>query len=127
VSIDGLRYIDTCEFWKDQYTKIHLENRALQDKVHRLEQLGEHKLLECPRDQAIHDILQVSSNPSLAEPGTVGGVENEASRKRPAQIGEDRPGYQEQTYVDFSSEQEDVCLSMSKYGKPVAQSSVSSS
>ncbi|RKF83148.1 hypothetical protein GcC1_006001 [Golovinomyces cichoracearum] len=33
-----LRYIDTVEFWKDQYTKIHIQKKELEDKVHSLEQ-----------------------------------------------------------------------------------------
>jgi hypothetical protein len=33
------RYVDTSEFWKEQYSKIYQEKRALEDKVHRLEAL----------------------------------------------------------------------------------------
>ncbi|TQS38097.1 hypothetical protein Golomagni_01404 [Golovinomyces magnicellulatus] len=33
-----LRYIDTVEFWKDQYTKIHIQKKELEDKVYSLEQ-----------------------------------------------------------------------------------------
>lgn len=32
------RYIDTVEFWKDQYSKIHSEKRALEDEIQHLKQ-----------------------------------------------------------------------------------------
>ncbi|CZR57302.1 uncharacterized protein PAC_07191 [Phialocephala subalpina] len=35
---DDMRYVDTAEFWKDQYSKLHLEKKALEDKVHCLEE-----------------------------------------------------------------------------------------
>lgn len=32
------RYVDTYEFWKDQYTRIHLEKKALEDRVRQVEE-----------------------------------------------------------------------------------------
>jgi hypothetical protein len=123
VLIDGLRFVDTCDFWKEQYTKIHLENKALQDKVHRLEQAGL-KLPETPHGQYTHHMLHISSGQFLPEPGDVGRTDTEGSRKRPAPVAEDREEYQEQGYMDFSSS-EDICINMSNYGKPETRSSSS--
>jgi hypothetical protein len=115
--IDGLRYIDTCEFWKDQYTKIHLENKALQDKVHMLEQ-GRQKFVEGLYVQDSHEQDIVSSH-AIPEPGELGRADHQASRKRPAPIREDCVEVQEQDYIDFPSS-EDNFLNMSSYGKPEA-------
>jgi hypothetical protein len=123
VSIDGLRFIDTCDFWKEQYTKIHLENKALQDKVHRLEQ-AELKPPETPHCQYTHHMLHIPSGQFLSEPRDVGRTDTEGSRKRRAPVAEDRAEYQEQGYMDFSSS-EDICFSMSNYGKPETRSSTS--
>lgn len=46
VSTVDCRHIDSAEFWKDQYTKLHLEKKALVDKIHQLEESqGKHELL----------------------------------------------------------------------------------
>jgi hypothetical protein len=37
VPSDAHRYVDSCEFWKDQYTKIYEQKKVLEDKVHLLE------------------------------------------------------------------------------------------
>ncbi|RKF54859.1 hypothetical protein OnM2_094036 [Erysiphe neolycopersici] len=42
------RYIDTVEFWKDQYTKIHKQKQELEDKINCVEQL---KFLASCEDQ----------------------------------------------------------------------------
>ncbi|TVY59651.1 hypothetical protein LSUE1_G008566 [Lachnellula suecica] len=35
---DEHRYVDSAEFWKDQYSRIHVEKKTLEDKVNRLEE-----------------------------------------------------------------------------------------
>ncbi len=35
---NDLRYVDTPEFWKEQYTRIHAEKKLLEDKICRLEE-----------------------------------------------------------------------------------------
>jgi hypothetical protein len=114
MTIDGLRYIDTCEFWKDQYTKIHLENKALQDKVHMLEQEKQNSV-EHLYGKGNHG-NEIVSNPPLSEPRELGRADHEASRKRPLPTEEDRAVDKEQDYIDFSSS-EDNSLRMSAHGK----------
>ncbi|KAI1003422.1 hypothetical protein K3495_g4785 [Podosphaera aphanis] len=36
---DELRYVDSVEFWKDQYTQIRRQNQVLEEKIHHLENL----------------------------------------------------------------------------------------
>jgi hypothetical protein len=48
-TIQEPRYVDSADFWKEQYSKIHLENKALQDKVLRLEE--ERRLIRESIDQ----------------------------------------------------------------------------
>jgi hypothetical protein len=43
------RYVDSADFWKEQYSKIHLKNKALQDKLLRLEE--EQRLIRESIDQ----------------------------------------------------------------------------
>ncbi|CAG8976210.1 hypothetical protein HYALB_00011141 [Hymenoscyphus albidus] len=43
------RYVDSVEFWKDQYTRVHEEKKDLQDKVHRREE--ELRVLKLAQDQ----------------------------------------------------------------------------
>ncbi len=40
VSKDQMRYIDTCEFWKDRYTEMYLEKKNMEDKLHCLEEVN---------------------------------------------------------------------------------------
>lgn len=123
ISNHGARYIDTCEFWKDQYTKIHLENKALQDKIHKLEQ-GNSKLLgNIHEEQDLLGLVVSTPQPSV-EPGNVVRVDNQASRKRPTPFQGDGLGDQEPQAFSCS---EDHCLIMSNYGKPSAQSKISPS
>ncbi|KAN0110452.1 hypothetical protein V8E51_006839 [Hyaloscypha variabilis] len=118
LSIDGLRYIDTCEFWKDQYTKIHLENRALQCKILALEQKVQQSTsvsFEKTHDQANHSEGRMEGGDLPVEPPeNIGRQDIETSRKRPAQFEEHGAGYHEQGYVAFSSS-DDICLSLSNY------------
>jgi hypothetical protein len=127
LSIDGLRYIDTCEFWKDQYTKIHLENRALQCKILALEQKVQQSTsvsFEKTHDQANHSEGRMEGGDLPVEPPeNIGRQDIETSRKRPAQFEEHGAGYHEQGYVAFSSS-DDICLSLSNYGKHKVWASV---
>ena len=58
------RYVDTSEFWKDQYTKIHLEKKGLEDMVHKLEEerrlLGVGSHASGPLDTRVREILGIS-------------------------------------------------------------------
>jgi hypothetical protein len=114
ISIDGLRYVDTCEFWKEQYSKIYLENKALQNTVQKLEHAGL-KLHETPHDQNNHKMLQSLGDPLIPELGEVGCTYTESSWKRPAPIEENRVGYHEQDRTGHSFP-EDNCMRMNNYG-----------
>lgn len=87
ISGNALRFIDTCEFWKDQYTKIHLEKKGLEEKVHRLEE-RQRQLLEGHSQHnvlsAVNTIGQVFDTTQIDVGLGVG-----ASRKRPAPIVEE--------------------------------------
>jgi hypothetical protein len=122
ISIDGLRYVDTYEFWKEQYTKIYLENKTLQDRIHRLEQAGL-KFHETPHGQDNHHILQTSSDRFYPELGDAGRTYTESWRKRPAPVAEDRAGYHEQDHTGPSFS-EDNCMRMSNYGTHEARTSI---
>ena len=37
IQSQNFRHVDGCEFWKDQYERIHQENKELKDKVRLLE------------------------------------------------------------------------------------------
>ncbi len=115
IIFDGLRYVDTCEFWKDQYTKIHLEKKALEDKVQMLEH-GRQKLLMNIHEQGDHQNHQITSSHALEVCREVSRMEKEPFRKRPSSAVEEIPGDQGQSYIDSSSSV-DNCLRMSTYGK----------
>lgn len=72
---DHLRYVDTSEFWKDQYTSIHNKNKALEDKLRCLE---EGQSLSHDQSSADEDLRQIfeAENFRMMELGTL--------RKRPA-------------------------------------------
>lgn len=88
IEIGTLRYIDTCAFWKDQYTKIYQEKKELENKVHRLEeaqrQVQENAQASNHRSVHITPALQ-----PVESHGVVNVVGNEGSRKRPGEFGED--------------------------------------
>ena len=115
IIVDGLRYVDTCEFWKDQYTKIHLENKALEDKIHML-QHGRQKLLMNLHDQSNLQNHETTSSRALEGCREFGPMERGPSRKRPSSTVEDIAGDQGQDYIDSSSSEEN-CMRMSTYGK----------
>ena len=56
------RYVDTSEFWKEQYSKIYQEKKALEDKVHRLEALTHRRVENRQEDE------QTTSNGSRKRP-----------------------------------------------------------
>jgi len=121
--VDGLRYIDTCEFWKDQYTKIHLENRALQHRILALEQKEQQSSSisrESIDEQVDHHEMGMGERRVHGGSGRSGRQDNEASRKRPAHFGEYIADYQERDRVDFSFS-DDICLKLNNYGKHTAQ------
>ena len=115
IIVDGLRYVDTCEFWKDQYTKIHLEKRALEDKVQMLEHERQKPLMNI-HDQGDHRNHEITSSRALEGYREVSRTEKEPFRKRPSSAVEDIAGDQGQKYMD-SSPSADNCLRMSTYGK----------
>jgi hypothetical protein len=115
VSTDGLRYIDTCEFWKDQYTKIHLEKNVLQDKIHRLEE-ARRQLLESLHGQCNHTLPHSPSGIFIGGPEVNELIPNEASRKRPAPSQEEMAEYKQEGDVDCSSS-EDNFLRVNSYGE----------
>jgi len=77
------RYVDSTDFWKDQYSKIHLENKALQDKVLRLEE--ETRLIRESIDRGADQNGEPSLVPELLEfygPGNV----NPRKRRAPDEV-----------------------------------------
>jgi hypothetical protein len=115
ISRDRLRFIDTCEFWKDQYTKIHSDKKALQDKVHELEE-ARRQLLERLHGQINLPLLSNSNRQLLEASAFNDQMGNEASRKRPAPAEEHRTDDQgEGRNCILSSE--DHSLRISSYGK----------
>lgn len=61
------RHIDTTEFWKEQYTKIHVEKKALEDKIRCLE---EHQRSQRQPDSNEHDIQSALDRSRKRRPST---------------------------------------------------------
>ncbi|KAF4636782.1 hypothetical protein G7Y89_g1282 [Cudoniella acicularis] len=110
------RYIDTPEFWRDQYTKVHLEKKALEDKVLRLEE--ERRLL---KEGIGREDSQGDDSHPLTVRQPLGGPQDydkstSNSRKRLAPHG-DRAQFEEQERPElrFKLLSEDNILRISSY------------
>jgi hypothetical protein len=101
---------------------IHSENKALQEKLHRLEQANS-KLQGSLRGGKDHNLARSIDQP-LIEPRIVGRADNDSSRKRLIPFGEDGVGDEDPQSVLALI---DHCLTMSNYGRSKDRSKISSS
>ena len=109
IALGTLRYIDTSEFWKEQYTKILLEKKELEDKVHQLEE-AQRQLQENPHRPNDSSYINLNEGHQVFDP-----VGDEGSRKRPAQSAEDE--MEEDGQAAFSLHPVDKhFLTMNSYG-----------
>ncbi|KAE8444895.1 hypothetical protein EG329_014143 [Mollisiaceae sp. DMI_Dod_QoI] len=60
-----LRYIDTAEFWKDQFTRLHQEKKELEDKVHCLEEAQRQSRKRHHEDSEYETIQAGQEGPSM--------------------------------------------------------------
>ena len=98
MTIDGLRYVDTCEFWKDQYTKIHGQKKVLEDRVHCLEEAQRLVRESVHSDGSIDEVIIV----------------NPKKRPAPMQEVEERHSGDDDLALAFS---EDSILRLSSYSE----------
>jgi hypothetical protein len=113
---DEHRYVDTAEFWKDQCTRFHRENKGLEDKVDRLEE--ELRILRQSTSQngsldAVPHQLGLLQQPGLVDQHIDGGT----SRKRRA---EDTVGDRDSPF-EPASPADDNQLRLSSYSQQLYQ------
>lgn len=97
IPVDTHRYVDTPDFWKDQYHTLYLEKKALEGKVLQLEE-AQHTWAELDNSCVSLD---------------------ERSRKRPA-LSEEVEGRLEGQEEDAIPVDQDIALRLSGYSKSCA-------
>ena len=95
--VSNRRYIDTSEFWKDQFDKIYQEKRDLERKLHLLEER-----------QRQHDKLPLNNLDQ--------GSSTTNKRKRPAEHQEIGEQLQRQ-HVGPTDSGQDILLTLGSYSK----------
>jgi len=91
------RYIDTTEFWKDQFDKVYQEKKELERKLYRLEERQRQQDSRHSNDQE-HEALIVNA------------------RKRPADGGE-FDGNREGQHKNTAAVDQDILVTLSSYSK----------
>jgi hypothetical protein len=78
VQEDEHRYVDSTDFWKDQYQHIHHEKKLLEDKLHQLQE-AKRLLGDSPHNQSDSSSQHMSAVEQLIE----NAIHNGAEKRKP--------------------------------------------